>query len=52
MIQLAPPEFKDLRPKFSSAKVSSWSRVQPERFTEKEVERSKIEKIDLRKRPS
>ena len=52
MIQLVPPEFKDLQSKFSSAKVSSWSRGQPESFTEKEVERSKVEKIVLRKRTS
>jgi hypothetical protein len=52
MIQLVPPEFKDLQSKFSSAKVSSRSRTQPKDFTGKEVERSKVEKIDLRKRPS
>ena len=35
MIQLVPPEFKDLQSKFSSAKVSSRSRTQPKDFTGK-----------------
>ena len=49
MIQLVPPEFKDLQSKFSSAKVSSRSRTQPKDFTGKEVERSKVEKSTLEK---